>query len=261
MKKLTGHKNLELAETFLELSSYCKENQIDKDLYGSGEFLNKFESEMAELVGMEMGLFLPSGVMAQLIAIKIWGDEKGSNIFACHESSHLIRHEEDAYSKLLGFEAKLIGTKEKVPLAKDLSLLSEHIGSYIHELPMRHLGGDLPSFSELEKIKAVCKEKKIKFHIDGARIFEAATFYKKSVKEIVAGADSLFISFYKGFGSTSGSMLFGSEDFIKEAKIWLRRFGGNLFQLYPLAIPAKLNFDKRIKDFSKWTEKAKGITV
>lgn len=254
MKKLAGHPDQTISELYQELANYSQ--SIEKDRYGNGDFLNNFEKEVAYKVGMEAGLFLPSGVMAQLIAIKIWGDKARNNIFSCHESCHLIRHEEDAYKTLLNFEAKLIGSKKLVPTVSDLV---PGVSSLIYELPMRHLGGDLPSFKELVDIKKYCKENKIKLHIDGARIFETETFYKKSVKEIVDGADSLFISFYKGFGSTSGSMLFGDRTFIDEARVWLRRFGGNLFEMYPLAVPAKMNFDSRLKDFPKWVEKAQAI--
>lgn len=52
---------------------------------------------------------------------------------------------------------------------------------------------------------------------------------------------------------------FGSKEFIDEAKVWLRRFGGNLFELYPLAIPAKMNFDSRLEKFPSWVDKAQEI--
>lgn len=256
MKKLAGHPDPTISETYKELAAYAE--GIEKDRYGCGDFLNDFEKELAEKIGMEAAIFLPSGVMAQLIAIKIWGDEVQNNMFACHESCHLIRHEEDSYKTLLNFEAILVGKKEAVPKASDLV---PNVSSLVYEIPMRHLGGDLPSFEELEKIKSYCQKNKIKLHIDGARIFETEKFYNRSVKEIVAGADSMFISFYKGFGSTSGSMLFGNSEFIAKAKVWLRRFGGNLFQLYPLAIPAKMNFDKRIEKFPSWVDKAKEIGI
>lgn len=203
MRKLAGHPEQSISEFYKELATYSE--GIKKDKYGNGEFLNSFEKELAKKVEMESAIFLPSGVMAQLIAIKIWGDKARNTKFACHESCHLIRHEENAYKTLLNFEAKLVGTKNEVPL---VSNLVPNVSSLIYELPMRHLGGDLPSFEQLDEIKKYCKDNKVKLHIDGARIFETEKFYNKSVKEIIKGVDSLFISFYKGFGSTSGSMLF-----------------------------------------------------
>lgn len=254
-KKLSGHPRKSLKDFYKELANFC-ENIESIDLYGKGEFLNEFEKELAELVGMEEALFLPSGVMAQLIAVKIYADEMNNNKFSCHETCHLIKHEEDAYKYLINCEAVIIGKKDEAPKAADLK---PGVSSLIYELPMRHLGGDAPCFDELEKIKNYCQENKIKLHIDGARIFEVQPFYNKPVREIVSGADSMFLSFYKGFGSTSGSMLFGNKEFIEKARIWLRRFGGNLFQLYPLAIPARMNFNERKDSFNEWTTKAKEI--
>lgn len=258
MKKLNGHIKQTIQEEYKILADYAA--HISKDQYGMGKFLNEFEQEVADLVGMDAAIFLPSGVMAQLIALKIWGEEKKNHTFACHESCHLIRHEEDAYKELLDFQVRFLGSKDIVPGASDINDLDNSISSVIYELPMRHLGGDLPSFEEWKAIKDTCKSKKIKLHIDGARLFEATAYYKRDMKEIVHGADSLFLSFYKGFGSTSGSMLLGSRGFIERAKVWLRRFGGNLFQLYPLAIPAKMNFDKRKNDFTKWTDKCSDVS-
>ncbi|MFT7688773.1 MAG: threonine aldolase [Candidatus Azotimanducaceae bacterium] len=259
MKKLSGHESISLQEQFLLLADYCENNEVDHDQYGNGKFLNQFEEEVANLTGMEAGLFMPSGVMAQLIAVRIYSDQLKSKYFACHPTCHLLLHEEDAYKTLHNLEVEECGHADKVTTLSDLQALENDISSLILELPLRHLGGDLPSWDELVAQKKYCKENKIKLHLDGARIFECQNYYGKSVKEIAADTDSLFLSFYKGFGSSSGSMLLGGKEFIEEAKIWLRRHGGNLFQLYPLAIAAKLNFDSRLDKFNQYVEKAHEI--
>ena len=259
MKKLSGHKRRTIQENFQELSDYCQVNEIDHDQYGSGEFLNRFESDIAKLTGMEAALFMPSGVMAQLIALRIYSDESSNKKFACHPTCHILLHEEDSYDLLHGLQALECGHKDQVTSLEDIQGLDSKVSSLILELPLRHLGGDLPSWDDLEAQKSYCKDKGIKLHLDGARLFECQNHYEKSVKEIVHGFDSLFLSFYKGFGSTSGSMLLGPKDFIEKAKQWLRRHGGNLFQLYPLAIPAKMNFDMRINEFDKYVTKAQEI--
>ena len=147
-KKLMGHNVHSISEFYQELADYSKD--IDKDSYGAGDFLNNFEKEMAKLTGFESALFLPSGVMAQLIAIKIYAEEKGNNTFICHESCHLTRHENDAYKHLANLEVKFIGEKDKVPLAQDLV---KDVSSLVYELPMRHLGGDAPTWEQLDEIK------------------------------------------------------------------------------------------------------------
>ncbi len=151
----------------------------------------------------------------------------------------------------------IYGSENKVVSLSDIESIKEKVSSIIIELPMRHLGGDLPSFEELQRISSYCKEKGIALHLDGARIFECLPYYNKSLQEIVSLFDSAFLSFYKGIGSTSGSMLFGSCEFVENSKIWLRRHGGNLFEIFPLAIAAKCNFEKRKDSFQSYYEKAK----
>ena len=103
-------------------------------------------------------------------------------------------------------------------------------------MPHRELGGKLTRWKDVLNISDRCKRKGIKFHCDGARIFEASAGYNKSFKEISDPFDSIYISFYKGLGSISGSMLMGSKDFCSEARTWLSRFGGNLYSLLPYAV-------------------------
>lgn len=251
-----------VADRYRELLDYVESHGPDVDRYGEGRFLNGFESQVASELGFEAAVFLPSGVMAQLVAIKVWAAECGIDSFACHETCHLIRHEEDAYRELLSLEAVLIGEEEQVPDVGDLeSLTDQPVSSIVYELPMRHLGGDLPDWAAWSAIKAFCRDRRIRLHVDGARLFETEHYYQRPVKEIVAGVDSLFLSFYKGFASTSGSMLLGSQSFINKARVWIRRFGGNLFQQYMLAIPAKMNFDKRRHSFAPLVEKAAVIST
>lgn len=249
-----------IAEMYRDLLAYAESRRIDVDRYGEGKFLNEFEKQLADELGMEAAVFLPSGVMAQLVAVQVWADDRKLNRFACHETCHLIRHEEDAYKELLSLEAVLIGAEDRVPGVSDLEILTTRpVSSLVYELPMRHLGGDLPDWRSWSEIKNFCSEKQIRLHIDGARLFETEPFYGQLAREIVAGADSVFLSFYKGFASTSGSMLLGSKTFVEQARVWIRRFGGNLFQLYMLAIPARMNFENRRDSFGPLAEKAQNI--
>ncbi len=259
MKVICGSKPSSLIESYEEILNYLKENPCQSDIYGRGDFVNNFEKEVAEKAGVESGLFLPSGVMAQLIAIRIYADRFANNTFACHETCHLNLHEENAYRELHNLTMIVFGEKTKVPLVSDIKALKKRPSSIVYELPFRHLGGDLPSLKELQEIKDYCLSQKIKLHIDGARIFETLPYYNVELKELMTDVDSLFISFYKGFGSTSGSMLLGDNDFIKEARKWLRRHGGNLYQLHSLYLPAKINYDKRKNSFQEYVKKNKSV--
>lgn len=196
---------------------------------------------------------MPSGVMAQNIALLIHSrnirgaeNKDTSMSFACHHSSHLLLWEENSYSELIGMNAVVIDTSQNtyassvgvppIRLSDVESTLSETystLSSFILELPHRELGGKLTPWDDVVRIGELCKKRGIRYHCDGARIFEAAAGYDMELRQVAEPFDSIYISFYKGLGAISGAMLIGKKEFCDEARIWLRRFGGNLYTLLP----------------------------
>jgi len=259
MRKLNGHPIVSPLKLFSDVSNYLAENPLEHDRYGNGNDKEEFEQTVANDFGYEAAIFMPSGVMAQLIAMRIVCDDSGCDSFAMHPTCHVEKHEELSYSQLHNLKSCLLGSEHKMPLATDIENIQAQVSAVIYELPMRHLGGALPSWSELEKIKAICRERNIHLHIDGARLWETQSFYKRSLSDITQGAKSCYVSFYKGIGSTSGAMLMGSSSFIEKAKPWLRRHGGNLFQLSALWIPAKFYYDNALSCFDDYYCQAQKI--
>jgi threonine aldolase len=260
-KNISQHPSQSLAQFYQKYVDYCQTKDLRSDYYCEGEVVEKLEQQVAKVCGMEAALFYPSGIMAQLNALLIWAEKSGQTQFGCHESSHLIRHEEDAYRHLLGHSAHLYGSKDQLPNLDDIEKVPSKLSCLFYELPMRHLGGDAPEFEQWRKIVSYLNTKNIALHVDGARIFEVLPYFNKSAQEVLAGVDSLFLSFYKGFGSTSGSMLLGSKEFIEKAKIWRKRFGGNLYQIHPLAIGASIGFNSHLNQFNRYHLKAKEIAL
>lgn len=111
---------------------------------------------------------------------------------------------------------------------------------------MREIGGQLPSWQELEAIKAHCAENDIHLHMDGARLWEAAAYYQKEYRDIAAGFDTTYVSLYKGINGLGGSMLLGSKAFIELASMWMKRQGGNLYHRTPYVVSAAMQFDERL---------------
>lgn len=247
----------------------CRNLGIDAfDLYGDFEktstesYLKRFEQEVAEEFGKEDAVFMPSGGMAQSIALLIHSadtdKEERRSCFACHHTSHLLLHEQDAYRELVHMEPLVISTKEKaqngisvppmsfldVQNTLDSASIKPH--TLILELPHREIGGKLTSWSGILKIQTYCQNQGIKFHLDGARIFEATTGYPDiPLQDLASVFDSVYISFYKGLGGLAGAMLLGDKDFCDKARIWLRRFGGNLFTLLPYAVSGWAGYKQR----------------
>src|SRR5205823_12945610 len=98
----------------------------------------------------------------------------------------------------------------------------------------------------------------VKLHLDGARLWEAREFYApKTLAEIAALFDSVYVSFYKGIGALAGAMLLGSQDFIGEARVWRRRQGGTLVQLHPLVASAAMRFDDQLAKMPAYRRRAR----
>jgi threonine aldolase len=274
------HPELTPAEMLRKLADDCERFGIDKlDVYGdftldsTKSYLRRFESDIAMEFQKEDGVFMPSGVMAQQIALLIHASQQRkqnqkqqAQYFACHHSSHLLLHEQDGFRELLGMEALVIRTNsnnsdqhhdggihippmglhhvqdslEQFKNNHNISLAGELISTLIIELPHRELGGKCTPLEDLHQIRELCHREGVKLHCDGARIFEATTGYSSSNKshptELTNLFDTVYISFYKGLAGASGAMLLGSKEFCDEARIWLRRFGGNLYTLLPYAV-------------------------
>lgn len=258
-KFVPGHPPQKAGEEFARIAEYCRENDFATDVYGTGDLINSFETKVAEILGFEAACFMPSGTMAQQIALKIYAGKSGNKSFAIHATSHLELHEEHAYAHLSNLKSVIVGDKNRQLNARDIEELKEPVSTVIVELPAREIGGQLPDWEELEKIKKATKERDIFLHIDGARLWETKSFYKKSYAEICSGFDSVYVSFYKGIGAVTGAMLLGKAEFIEEARIWLRRFGGNLYQLHPYVASAAMRFDNALAQMPEYSRRTKEV--
>jgi len=256
----TYNKCLSPSLTLASVAQTCEEVGFDSiDSYGDFKVscdvssLRNFEGIVAKKFGVKDSLFVVSGVMAQNIALKQYAVEKKKQRFLCHKTSHLLLHEHNAFDHLLNLEAVVIDTDEAMSF-EDVSKALEgpgadEIGTVIIEVPQREIGSRVTSWDDLEKMSDLCKSKNIAFHLDGARIWEISPHFEdegKSYADLVALFDSTYVSFYKGLGGITGAMLFGTETFIAASRIWLRRFGGNVFSLYPLVASCWEGFNKNV---------------
>ncbi|KAG7372299.1 threonine aldolase [Nitzschia inconspicua] len=270
----TPHPDLTPAERLHELAAILAHHGIDEwDVYGDfhkstadndHSFLRNFEAEVANEFGKDDAVFMPSGVMAQSIALLIHYQDQQQRgtpkkkCFACHPTSHLLLHEEKGFKELCGFDAIPIHSSNHDNIGVGLGappMLLEHlqktdlddVSTLILELPHRELGGKLTPWEDVLQIQQRVRNKGTAFHCDGARIFEATAGYQQSLAELAEPFDSFYISFYKGLGGMSGAMLMGTSEFCDQARVWLRRFGGNLFTLLPYVASAWVGYQRHWK--------------
>jgi len=229
------------------------------DVYGKGDLIEAFEQEIATLLGTEAALFLPTGTMAQQIALRIWAGWKRCDTIAYHPMCHVETKEEKGYQQLHGLHARLVGDARRLMTLEDVQTVAEPIAALLIELPQRDLGGMLPSWEELRAQTAWARERGAAVHMDGARLWESAPFYGRSYAEIAGLFDSVYVSFYKGIGAMAGSALAGSADFIAEARVWQVRHGGRIIHLFPYVLSARTNLRQRLGRFPHYHERAIAI--
>jgi threonine aldolase len=129
---------------------------------------------------------------------------------------------------------------------EDLSAVAEHPAVVAVELPLRRSGFLLPEWSQLEAVSRWARGAGAAFHIDGARLWEASAGYERSLADIAALADSVYVSFYKGIGGMAGAMVAGDSEFIERLKPWRIRFGARLQTSFPIALAALSGIKKHL---------------
>jgi threonine aldolase len=267
---VSGHAPPEPGVELARIGHWCQEHGWHADRYGEGELIEGFERKVATLLGKAAAVFMPSGTMAQLIALRIWCERKGIRRIAMHATSHLELHEERAYAHLHGLDATLLGARERPTDARDLAALlaksiadsTERPAALLVELPAREIGGRLPAWEEIEALSALAHDHGMRLHMDGARLWEAREYFApRSLADLCARFDSVYVSFYKGIGALAGAMLLGPEDFIAEARIWRRRQGGTLVQLHPFVASAAMRLDMQLAKMPAYRARALGFAA
>lgn len=241
-----GHRARSPAEMYGAMAAWCEANGVEHDVYGSGELIESFENKIAALLGFEAAVFCISGTMTQVTALRLASQDRANAPVALHPSSHIFVHERANHQLLGHFAALRVGDPNRPFTASDLEAIPDRLGAVGLELPMREIGGQAPSWDELDAIKAHCKARGAHLHMDGARLWEAAAGYGKPVAQIARGFDSVYVSLYKGIGGLGGAMLAGSRDFVARASEWFKRQGGNVIHRSPYVVAAAMQFDARL---------------
>lgn len=257
---VTGHYPVSPHEMFAALSEFTSPD-IASDFYGSGELITNFEAEIAALLGKPAGVFMPSGTMAQQIALRIHAEHSGNRHVALHPTSHVEVHEKYAYRELHQLSAIRVGNPDYLMTLDDLKAVKMPIGTLLIELPQREIGCMLPSWDELTEMVAYARENGMKVHMDGARLWESQPFYDRSYAEICDLFDTVYVSFYKTLNGLTGAMLLGEQSVIDESKIWQRRHGGNLIRMYPYILSSKMGLDQHLPLMKAYYDKTVEIAA
>lgn len=229
---------------------------VGDDVFGEDPTVNALEEKLAGLFGMEAGLFCPSGTMTNQIAIRLHTRIQTEVI--CHQYSHIYLYEGGGImSNSLASVKLLTGDLGKITAAQ----IAESINpDDVHapettlvslENTMNKGGGSIYTLDEIKPIHALCKEKGLKLHLDGARVFNALVETSESPADWGAHFDTISICLSKGLGCPIGSVLLGTKADIKRARKVRKVFGGGMRQAGILAaagIYALDNHFERLKE-------------
>ena len=211
---------------------------VGDDVYGDDPTLNELERLAAEMLGKPDALFVPSGTMGNQLAV-MTHIRKGDEVVLGMES-HIMEHEVGAAAILSGAFMRPLTFENGIP---DPAWIERSIrGEDIHypetglicvEEPLSN--GRVVPLETLQKVKNVAEVHGIPVHMDGARVFNAATALGVDVKRITACADSVMACLSKGLCAPVGSILAGSEEFIRRARKNRKILGGGMRQAGILA--------------------------
>lgn len=227
--------------------------QVGDDVFGDDPTVNALEAKVAEMFGMESALFCASGTMANQVAIKAH-TQPGDEVI-CNELSHIYYYEGGGIAMNSGASVCLLpGDRGRINAKQVL----EHINpeSDVHrplsrlvavENTMNKGGGSIYSFKELIAIGKVCKSHGLRYHLDGARLFNALAETPEKPADYGKLFDSISICLSKGLGAPVGSVLSGSTEFITKARRIRKVFGGGMRQAGFLAAAGIYALDHHVE--------------
>jgi threonine aldolase len=214
--------------------------QVGDDVFGEDPTVNQLESISAALFGTDAALFCPSGTMSNQIAIKAH-TQPGEEII-CDQLSHVYIYEGGGIAFNSSCQVKpLEGNRGRINAAQVEAAINPYdihkpISSLVSvENTSNRGGGSCYQMEDLKAIKKVCQQHGLKFHLDGARIWNAMIANNENPKQYGEIFDSISICLSKGLGAPIGSVLLGNVDFIKKARRLRKVFGGGMRQAGYLA--------------------------
>lgn len=219
-----------------EMLQFMFNAKVGDDVYKQDPTVNELETAVAQLFGMEAALFFPSGTMANQTAIKLHTNP-GEQVI-CDKYSHIFHYEGGGASFNSGVSCCLVDGKRGM-ITADLVKNAINDPEFYHA-PLSTLvsienttnkgGGACYEIGELKKIKQVCVENNLKYHLDGARLWNAMVAKKQHPKQFGELFDTISVCLSKGLGAPIGSLLLGTKADMKRALRIRKILGGGMRQ-------------------------------
>jgi len=224
--------------------------EVGDDVYGDDPTVQKLEILAASMVGKEAALFVPSGTFGNQLALFTQCD-RGTEVIL-GEDCHIFEHEVGAASIIAGVHLRTLQTTHG---KMDIKRIKHSIRPDDIHFPETSLiclenaysNGSVVDIDYMKQVYSIAKDANIPVHLDGARIFNAATYLKTDVKELSQYSDSVMFCLSKGLCAPVGSILAGSKEFIEKAKKKRKLLGGGWRQSGFLAAAGIIALEKMTK--------------
>jgi len=227
-----------------------EEHGIAPDSYSLGGIVEQLEDECARALGKERAIFMPTGTLANHMAVRALGG--GASRVIVQEQSHLYQDEGDCAQTLSNLTLMPLAPGRATFTADEVQRLLDEtkaarvvsrVSAISIETPVRRKQGARFDPVELKKIIAIARRDGIRLHLDGARLFLESAYSGDNVADYCRPFDTVYVSLYKYFNAASGAVLAGPREIIDGMYHGRRMFGGGLNHVWPFALVAHHYFN------------------
>jgi len=223
---------------------------VGDDVYGEDPTVNQLQKRAAEIFKKEAALFVPTGCMGNLVAIRIWTHH--GNEVICEERSHVNLYELASMSAIAGCMPRPVRSgqdgimtwKQIAAVIRPKIYYDSQTALICLENTSNMAGGTVYPTARVDEICEQAHALGLRVHLDGARVFNAAAALGDSVASMTKKCDSVMFCLSKGLGAPVGSMIVGSKKFIERARVYRKMFGGGMRQVGVIAAAGLIALEK-----------------
>ncbi|MFH0883104.1 MAG: low specificity L-threonine aldolase [bacterium] len=240
--------------------------EVGDDVFGEDPTINRLQERVAEILGKEAALYVPSGTMSNQIAIKVLTRE-GDEVY-CDQGAHIYNYEAGAPAFISRVQIRPIqGIRGVFTALQVEELLQTDNAHFPHsalvsiENTANRGGGTVWPLAEIRRIRELATEKGMRVHLDGARLWNAVAASGTPEKDWAQYADTVSVCFSKGLGAPVGSALVGSKELIAEAHRIRKKLGGGMRQAGIIAAGALYALENNRERLVEDHHRAKTLTM
>jgi threonine aldolase len=247
-----------------EMRQAMAQAEVGDDVFGEDPTVNRLQETVAALCRKEAALFVPSGSMANLVAISAH-TQRGDEVII-EENGHSFQYESGGASAAAGIQFHTLqgerGILERAQIESAIRPPDHHFPQtrlIVLENTHNRGGGTVYPLEKIADIRELAHSRGIRMHLDGARLWNACVASGRRPDEYARYFDSLMMCFSKGLGAPIGSIVVGSSEFIDRAHRYRKLYGGGMRQVGVIAAAAQYALDHNVDRLAEDHRQAKRV--